>query len=112
MRILLVLIPVFIVEILTNSAWICVSYYSAIRNNSYLAYFLSILAGAFSGAAWCYMAKNTLQNDMFFMNILWDAIVSIIFISLPIVFFGVRLDPQTAIGTALAAIGLFIMHHD
>ena len=107
-----ILIPVFLVEIITNSAWVAISYDWRLRGNTSLACSLSIAAGALSGAAWFYMSKGVEQNQMFFYNLVWDFIVSLIFIALPILFYGVRLDTQTTIGTALAFIGLLIMHHE
>jgi len=107
-----ILLPVFLIEVIANSAWVCISYDWRFRSNTALACSLSVAAGAISGAAWFYMSRGISQNQMFFYNLVWDFIVSSIFIALPILFYGIKLDNQTAIGTALAFVGLLIMHHE
>jgi len=109
MTLLPIIIPIFIVEILTNSVWVAVSYDPRIRSNVTLCYCLSIIAGGLSGWAWAYMAMAMQKNQMFVANLWWDFMVTMIFISLPILFYGVRLDLQTSIGTALAVIGLLLI---
>jgi uncharacterized membrane protein len=109
MNLLPIIIPIIIVEILTNSAWVVISYDWKVRGNVSLSYTLSILAGALSGWAWAYMALAMQKNQMFQANLWWDFLVTIIFLSLPILFYGVRLDLQSCIGTALAVIGLLLM---
>ena len=104
-----VFIPILIVEIVANASWIAISYDWRIRGNVGLSYTISIFAGALSGWAWCWMAQAIRQDHMFVANIMWDILVSIVFISLPILFYGIKLDIQTAIGTAIAVLGLLIM---
>lgn len=96
-------------EVVANSAWIAVSYDHRVRGNASLAYALSIAAGALSGWMWCYMAMAMEKHQMFVANMAWDVGVTIIFLSLPILFYGVRLDLQTCIGTTIAVLGLLIM---
>ena len=104
-----VVFPVFIVEVIANSAWIMVSYDERVRNNVVLSYTISILAAGLSGLAWCYLAQSMRQDQMFVTNMFWDASISIIFITLPIFMYGVRLDTQTTIGAVIAIIGLLLM---
>jgi len=111
-KLITILLPVFLVEVITNSAWVCISYDWRLRSNTTLACSLSVAAGALSGLAWFWMSRSVSQNQMFFANLAWDFIVSLLFISLPILFYGIRLDTQTTIGTSLAFIGLLIMHHN
>jgi len=107
-----VLIPVFIVEIIANSAWIMVSYEPKIRTNTWLSYTIASLAGTLSGLAWCWMARSVSQNNMYLANLAWDWVVGIIFISLPIFYYGVKLDHQSLIGAIVAFAGLMIMSHE
>jgi hypothetical protein len=110
--ILKVLLPVFLVEILTNSAWIAVSFDQRVRENFWLSYSIATIGGTLSGMAWCYLARNTPQEDMFFVNMAWDVIVTAIFISLPVFYYGLKLDIHTIGGAVLAAIGLLLMNHE
>lgn len=104
-----VLLPILLVEILTNSAWLYVSYDEKIRENVSLSYTLSIVAGALSGLAWAWMALSIKQSDVYFANIAWDLIVTGLFFTIPIFLFHIKLDMQSVLGASIALIGLLIM---
>ena len=104
-----VFVPVFLVEIATNSAWIMVSYDWRVRSCITLSYTLSIAAGALSGMAWAYMALNIKNDDMYFANVAWDVMVTIVFFTIPVIAYGFKMDQQTLIGAVIAIAGLLLM---
>ena len=108
-QILTILFPILLAEVVCNSAWIVVSYDERVRENSSLAYFISIAGGAISGLAWCWMARSVRQDQMFFANLAWDFVVTAIFTMLPIFLYGLHLDTKTILGAIIAVIGLTIM---
>src|ERR1017187_9956948 len=108
-QLLTIFLPILIAEVVCNSAWIVVSYDERVRGNSSIAYFISIAGGAVSGMAWCYMAKSVRQDQMYFANLAWDFVITVIFTMLPIFLYGLHLDTKTILGAIIAVIGLTIM---
>jgi len=106
---MLFLIPVVIAVLLSNIIWCMVSYDPSIRMNALLAYPMCVFGGSLSAFFWCYMIRHLQQSQQYIANVMWDVGVTLIFIVLPLIMYHIRMDLKTAIGTAVAVIGLIII---
>lgn len=64
------------------------------------------LVGAFF---WYYIAKNSAEKSTLFLSLLWDASIVIFFVTVPILFFGVRLTSTETLGILIVILGFVII---
>ena len=81
------------------------TYSERIRQSSSI-WFLGICCPAVADVIWIYLAKKVNENNQIFLySISWEIVYKIIVISIPVLFFGLKLTPLSYAGLLLMLIG-------
>lgn len=71
---------------------------------------LGIMMAVAGNLLWILMARSTQEPAILvYYGMLWDTMITLSFIIVPIVFFGVRFTPFSGLGCVLVLIGLTMM---
>jgi len=106
-------IPLFAVAIalviICYGAFSVVSYDTYFDSRPVLAYTISIAAAVVATAMWLYLVRTySEKKDIFVLNTVWDVVVSIITILVPLFMYNIKMDMKTLIGCVIAIIGILI----
>ena len=90
---------------LTDAVSIFLSY--ACDKESFRSMAAMFAIGAVQSANWCLILKiSESEKDLFAMSLCWEVLQSIVFLAVPIIFFGVRLNTVNGAGVALLLAGM------
>ena len=106
-------IPLFAVAIalviICYGAFSVVSYDTYFDSRPVLAYTISIAAAVVATAMWLYLVRTySEKKDIFVLNTVWDVVVSLITILVPLFMYNIKMDMKTVIGCVLAIVGILI----
>jgi drug/metabolite transporter (DMT)-like permease len=94
---------------------ICYAAFSVISYDTYfdtrpvMAYGISIVAALVATVMWLYLIRTyDKKTDIFVVNVIWDVVVSLITILVPLFMYNVKMDMKTLIGAILAIVGVLI----
>ncbi len=94
---------------------ICYGVFSVVSYDTYfdsrpeLAYGISIVAAVVATVMWLYLVRTYHEKkDVFVINVIWDVVVSMITILVPLFMYNVKMDMKTLIGGILAVVGVLI----
>jgi len=94
---------------------ICYGAFSVISYDTYfdtrpvMAYGISIVAALVATVMWLYLIRTyDEKTDIFVVNVIWDVVVSLITILVPLFMYNVKMDMKTLIGAILAIVGVLI----
>jgi len=106
-------IPLFAITL--TLVIICYGSFSIISYDTYfdsrpvLAYSIAIGSAIVATAMWLYLIRTySEKKDIFVVNVVWDVVVSIITILVPLLVYNIKMDMKTVIGCVLAIIGILI----
>jgi|LakMenEpi03Aug12_release.lakeMendotaPanAssembly.Ray.scaffolds.fasta_scaffold294490_2 hypothetical protein len=98
-----------ILVIICYGAFSVISYDTYFDNRPVLAYSISIIAAVVATAMWLYLVRTyDEKKDIFVINVIWDVVVSMITILVPLFMYNVKMDMKTLIGGILAIVGVLI----
>lgn len=88
------------------SAFIC--YNNEVRNSKYFI-FLGLILGNLTSFLWFYLAKMLQEKEkIYFASVIWDVLLFLVFILIPIFFFEVKLNKYCILGLTMIVLGLLL----
>jgi multidrug transporter EmrE-like cation transporter len=91
------------------SLYSAICYMPEIKNNKSFIHIGLILA-LVSNVLWLVLAYNTKQaSEVLFMALIWDSIVVLTAVVIPLVFFNIQLTPISTFGIVLVVAGLLLV---
>ena len=98
-----------ILVIICYGAFSVISYDTYFDNKPVLAYGISSVAALVATIMWLYLIRTyDEKSDIFVVNVIWDVVVSLITILVPLFMYNVKMDTKTLIGAILAIVGVLI----
>jgi len=108
-RNMLLFTTTIILVIICYGAFSVVSYDTYFDSRPALAYGISIVAALVATIMWLYLIRTyDKKADIFVVNIIWDVVVSLITILVPLFMYNIKIDMKTLIGGILAIAGVLI----
>jgi len=99
----------FIVGLLVYSGLAYISYEDSIKNSWYF-YYLGIGIAIVANFAWLTIAKTVPENSKILIyGSIWDAMILFTFITIPFIFFEMKLTTKDWIGLSLIILGILIV---
>ena len=95
--------------IICYGAFSIISYDTYFNTRPVLAYGISIVAALVATVMWLYLIRTyDEKTDIFVVNVIWDVVVSLITILVPLFMYNVKMDMKTLVGGILAIVGVLI----
>lgn len=88
----------------------CWATYNDNIKNSIWYYPLGVSLGTITATLWFYVCTLLPdKNKVYVYSLFWDTIMVMVYYGLPILFFGVKLDKITAVGSTLILAGIMVL---
>lgn len=103
--------PIWIIGLATivYSAYAWITFNPALKTFAYLVP-LGLLLAVIGNWAWISIARSIQEpSELVIYGMLWDAMITLTFVMVPVLFFGVRFNVVSGLGCGLVLIGLTLM---